>query len=74
MECVIYVRNVKIGKGVTEFGAETKCSKNPPNFTADVALISMNLNPMQRIIEMRFYHYTGNLLVSKNNRFCIVAF
>ena len=72
MECVIYVRNVKIGKGVTEFGAETKWPKNPPNFTADVALISMNLNPMQRIIEMRFCQL--NLLVSKNNRFCIVAF
>ena len=72
MECVIYVRNVKIGKGVTESGAETKCPKNPPNFTADVALMSVNLNPMQRIIEMRFYQL--NLLVSKNNRFCIVAF
>ena len=72
MECVIYVRNVKIGKGVTESGAETKCPKNPPNFTADVALMSVNLNPMQRIIEMRFYQF--NLRVSKNNRFCIVAF
>ena len=72
MECLIYVRNVKIGMGVTEFGAETKCPKNPPNFTADVALMSVNLNPRQRIIEMRFYQL--NLLVSKNNRFCIVAF
>jgi len=72
MDCLIYVRNVKIGMGVTEFGAETKCSKNPPNFTADVALMSVNLNPMQRVIEMRFYQL--NLLVSKNIRYCIVAF